>query len=230
MSSKRSLVALSTFALLLAACSSGAAASIPSAQDESSPSTDQSFQGSADTPRDIARLADVELPVEMQLILGTLNLEATDLAVDPDQAAELLVLWKALRSLSASDTAAEVEITAVLEQIQNTMTADQIEAIEAMELSPEDIQTVTEDHGFEFGAPEGFEGFQGGPSGGGQFGGGGGPGGGGQFGGGGGFQGDDGDHEPGTEGGFARFGRRAGGFLIEPLIELLVQRAGLEGA
>ncbi|MFV1860093.1 MAG: hypothetical protein ACC647_12180, partial [Anaerolineales bacterium] len=188
---------------------------------------------------------------QMQLILGTLQLETTDLAVDADQAAELIPLWKALRSLSNSDTAAEAEIEAVINQIQETMTAEQIEAIAALDLSSEDVRTIIQELGLEFGPPEGSEGFGGdgfqfrdgfAPGGGGQFGGGGGDhsgggggrggGEGGRFGGDGGppegFQGDGGDHESGAEDGFARFGRRAGGFLMEPLIELLVQRAGLE--
>ena len=46
------------------------------------------------------------LSVPMQLVLGTLMLEDTELSVDSNQAAQLLPLWKAARSLGSSDTAA----------------------------------------------------------------------------------------------------------------------------
>ena len=235
MSSRMKFVALSGFVLLLAACGSSVAEQDGGSGDES--------QGAAGSFQPVARLEQDGAGVQMQLILGTLQLESTDLAVDSKQAAELVPLWKALRSLSNSDTAAEAEIEALINQIQDTMTAEQIEAIAALEISPEDMQTIIRELGLEFSPPEGFEGFGDGgfqfrpgtgdfvPGGGGQFGGGGG----GPFGAGGplgGFQGGDGNFDPETaraEAGFAGFGRRAGGFLLEPLIELLEQRAGLEG-
>jgi len=71
----------------------------------------------------------------MQLALGTLNLEKTDLAVATDQAAELLPLWQVFKSLSASDSSAPEEIEAIQEQIQETMTPEQLAAIEDMELT-----------------------------------------------------------------------------------------------
>jgi hypothetical protein len=142
--------------------------------------------------------------------------------------------------LTASDTAAAAELEALLEQIQDVMTAEQIEVISSFELTPDDMQGIMQELGIEFGRPEGFEGtedgdfpftppegFQGGP------GGGGGPGGQG------GFQGGGGDFDPeafatqraerGLDG-FGAFGGRADTFLLEPLIELLEERAGLEGA
>jgi hypothetical protein len=75
------------------------------------------------------------LPVETQLILGTLKLEGTPQAVDPQTAAQLLPLYQLLQQLTASGTAAQAEIDTVLEQIQATMTTDQIHAIAAMKLT-----------------------------------------------------------------------------------------------
>jgi hypothetical protein len=101
------------------------------------------------------------LPVVSQLLVGTINLESTDMAVDPEQAAELLPLWKAARSLYTSDTSAEAEKTAILNQIQDAMAPEQIEAIAAMQLTQEDVmgsmQEIREALGFEgWGMLEGF--------------------------------------------------------------------------
>jgi hypothetical protein len=93
------------------------------------------------------------LPVNLQLILGTLQLEGTDLAVTTEQASSLAPFWKAVRSLSASDTAAEAEIEAVLDQIQTNMTTDQLEAIAAMELIQEDLLTAIQEMGIQPFAP-----------------------------------------------------------------------------
>ncbi|HLF36926.1 MAG TPA: hypothetical protein VI520_03220 [Anaerolineales bacterium] len=93
------------------------------------------------------------LPANVQLILGTLQLEGTDLAVTAEQASSLAPLWKAVRSLSASDTAAEAELEAVLDQIQEGMASDQLEAIAAMELNQEDLFTTVQEMGIQPFAP-----------------------------------------------------------------------------
>ena len=66
------------------------------------------------------------LSIQGQLAVGTLLLEETALAVDEVLAVELYPLWQALQSLSDSDTAAEVEVQAVVNQIQGTMTPEQV--------------------------------------------------------------------------------------------------------
>ena len=125
-----------------------------------------------------------ELQLSTQLAIGTLKLKETDYAVASDQAAELLPLWQVLNSLSTSDSAAPEEVTAITEQIQETMTPEQLQAIEAMELTGEDIFTTMQELGLTNaqvnaeGTPQagGFGGRQG--AGGGGFPGGGPPGGG----------------------------------------------------
>ena len=82
------------------------------------------------------------LPVQSQLALGILQLEAGENAVDDSLAAELLPLWRAAQSLTGSETAAEVEVTAVLNQIQETMSAEQMTAISAMQLTDESFQAM----------------------------------------------------------------------------------------
>jgi hypothetical protein len=89
------------------------------------------------------------LPVQMQLILGTIWLEETDYSVDPNQAAELLPFWKAARSLSLSDTAAAEEIEAIFNQVAKTMTTEQLEAIVAMQLSQNDLTVSADSLGIE---------------------------------------------------------------------------------
>jgi hypothetical protein len=75
------------------------------------------------------------IPVESQLILGTLMLEDTDQAVGAEQAAELLPLWQMQKTLAASDTASGEEKDALIEQIQEAMTAEQIRTIAEMQLT-----------------------------------------------------------------------------------------------
>ena len=187
------------------------------------------------------------LPVQTQLIVGTLQLEESETAVTREQAAELIPLWKAVRSLSSSDTAAQAELEALTDQVQETMTAEQLQAIAAMQLTQEDLFGVMQELGigpggaaegdqvFRFdggqasgegqasggGPPEGFV-LEGGPPEGFQ---GGGPGGGGQF--------SSQDLDPdqiatlqAERGGQAPGGGRAGLFLIEPLLEMLETKAG----
>lgn len=91
------------------------------------------------------------LSVDGQLALGTLRLDESEQAVDETQAAELLPLWQAYQALSTSDSAAEVEVTALLGQIQGAMTNDQIEAIVAMQLTEDDRTAYTEEFGARLG-------------------------------------------------------------------------------
>lgn len=81
------------------------------------------------------------LTVPVQLALGSLKLEETDLAISEEQGTELVPLWQAYQSLSASDKAAEAEISAVLKQIQSAMTSEQMETIASMALTSEDLNT-----------------------------------------------------------------------------------------
>ncbi len=87
------------------------------------------------------------LTIQTQLTLGILKLEETDLAVDTEQAAELLTLWQAIRSLSSSDITAEGEIEAIVNQILDTMSPEQLKAIAAMELTQEGIFELTQELG-----------------------------------------------------------------------------------
>ena len=89
------------------------------------------------------------LPPQTQLVIGTLKLENTDVAVDAEQAAELLPLWKAYRSLSGSDSASSLELEALVDQIQETMTPEQVQAIAEMQLTGADMLALAQEQGIE---------------------------------------------------------------------------------
>jgi hypothetical protein len=171
----------------------------------------------------------IALPQSIQLSVGTLMLEETSQAVTAEQAQELLPLWQMLRALQQSDTAAQVEIEAVLNQIQKAMTPEQLAAIEGMDLTLASMRTMAQELGLGIGGGEGSSGGQeggfrppdgmvpgGGPGpGGGMFPGGGMPGGG-------------TDLSP-EEQATAMAERMSSGFgtaLMDQLIELLEARAG----
>jgi hypothetical protein len=124
------------------------------------------------------------LPLAEQLLVGTFRLEGTSNAVDAKTAATLIPLWQTYSQLTSSNTAAQAEIDAVISQIQQTMTPQQVKAITAMKLTQQDLFTTMSDLGLNNfgsaanGTPEpnstpgtrrGFPGGSGGFSGGGGF-------------------------------------------------------------
>ena len=70
-----------------------------------------------------------------ELAIGILNLEGTSQAIDSKSAAQLLPLWQLLDELSVNASAAPEEIAAVVGSIQAGMTAEQINAIDKMQLT-----------------------------------------------------------------------------------------------
>lgn len=75
------------------------------------------------------------LSVRNQLAFGTLRLEGTANAVTAAEAAKLLPLWQALKTLTASSTSATEEVIAVQNQISAAMTPAQIGAIAGLKLT-----------------------------------------------------------------------------------------------
>jgi hypothetical protein len=187
------------------------------------------------------------MPIESKLSMGTLKLEGTSQAVTAEQAKQLVLLWKAVKSLGNNNNTSNDEIKALYQQIQDSMTPEQMQAIQKMTFTSEDMRTMMQQYGI-----QGFGG-NGGPNqtpdpsqratrtaqrqnGGGQ---GGFPGGGGGFPGGGpggfpgGGQGGNNQNRQGTPGvqrtpgaGGNRNFNRMNLLFIDPLIKLLEQRAG----
>lgn len=89
--------------------------------------------------------------IQLQLLVGTLQLEGTPSAVTTDQVAELLPLWQMIKALSGSGTSAQAEIDAVLDQIQETMSIEQIQAIRDMQITSTDYQAQMAAMGFTVG-------------------------------------------------------------------------------
>jgi hypothetical protein len=83
-----------------------------------------------------------KLTADQKLVIGTLKLEGTPQAVTAQQAVELLPLWKAVRSLGASSTASEDEVTALYQQVRDTLTADQLSAIDKMTITTDDFKAL----------------------------------------------------------------------------------------
>jgi len=90
--------------------------------------------------------------VQSKLAAGTLKLEGTNLAVTAEQAKELLPLWKAVKTLSGSDTISQEEIQALYDQIQETMSADQVQSISQMSLTQEDLTALMANLGIDMSA------------------------------------------------------------------------------
>ncbi|HLO29749.1 MAG TPA: hypothetical protein VK249_11470 [Anaerolineales bacterium] len=88
--------------------------------------------------------ANDDLPIETQLALGTLRLDGTDQEVSVEQAQELFVLWQVYKEISHSDTAAQAEVDGLIAQIQETMTAEQMQAITDMQITQQDVLSATQ--------------------------------------------------------------------------------------
>ena len=87
------------------------------------------------------------------LALGTLELEESDDAVTPEQASEMLPLWKMLAS---GGLRGDTESASVTKQIENTLTASQSTTITTMDLTSEDQQVWMEEQGIEMPDAGGF--------------------------------------------------------------------------
>jgi hypothetical protein len=125
------VVGILVASLLLAACA-GAAGQTGSTTGTTTSSGDQTA---------------TSLSKVNKLLVGTLKMVDTDQALTADEASQLLPLWQAYRSLSSSQTAAEEEVDALLNQIQSTMTTDQVNAIEAMNLTSIDMMDLMQSMG-----------------------------------------------------------------------------------
>jgi hypothetical protein len=95
------------------------------------------------------------LPVRNQLALGIMALDETDLAVTSEQAAELLPLWQVMRSSTKTGTEPSAELDALLEQMQETLTAGQLSAIQAMRLTQTSLQAWVQEQGLTLGSGSG---------------------------------------------------------------------------
>jgi len=122
----------------LTACSSG--------QSSSSGTSPTGAQASV-TGTPAASDFNFQLPATDQLLIGTLMLENSDLAVSPEQAASLLPLWQLMKTLLDSDTTVQAEIDAVLKRINAEMTADQLAWVAGQDFSGQSMSQVMQQLG-----------------------------------------------------------------------------------
>ncbi len=229
--------------LILAACSS---LNLPGlTQSASAQSNQTGAQNAFSDPS--------KMPLEQKLAVGILKLEGTNQAVTAKEANDMLPLWQAYKALSTDTNTTPEEVTALEKQIEDTLTPEQVKAIQDLTLTSADIQALAKQEGIQFSFGNGngtnplstlnpsdratrVAQFQSqnrtGANGGGFVPGAGGfaPGGGGGFGGGGRFGGATNGQQPNVQR-TPRPGtsaRRAGGMnylFVDPLIKLLQQRA-----
>ena len=102
------------------------------------------------------------LTVRNQLALGILSIGGMENGVTPEQAAPLLPLWQALRGTMRSGAAATAEVDALLTQIEEMLTPEQLDAIGALRLTQDDLRVWAESQGIALGAGAGAGGGMGG--------------------------------------------------------------------
>jgi cobalamin biosynthesis Mg chelatase CobN len=123
MSKKTAIISIFlALAVVLSACGSSTAATS---------STSQSQQ-----------ITPSSLTLQNKLGLGILKLEGTSLAVTADQANTLLPLWKAVKSLSSSNLTSAAEMTALYQQIEDSLTSDQVQSIKKLSLTQSELNNL----------------------------------------------------------------------------------------
>lgn len=179
---KTILTVLTFFTLLVSACSSQ-----PPATATAAPVVEQAAQSPTQPapaatqepaqPPSAALNADYEnaVSVSMQLLLGALKLEGTANAITKEQAALLIPLWTNFKVLSesmrpaqgqgqpnatpeAADSGLQTQLDEIIEQIQSAMTAEQIQAIAAMQITQETSQAIMTEKGITLGGTQGGNG------------------------------------------------------------------------
>lgn len=88
-----------------------------------------------------------------QLAFGIMKLDGAPNAVTPEQAGKLVPLWQAVIALSGDTTTAEEELTAVQDQIVETLSAEQLQAIAAMQITNTELNAFYADYGITLPTP-----------------------------------------------------------------------------
>jgi len=78
-------------------------------------------------------------------VIGILKLEGTNDAITADQAATLLPLYKAVKSISATAGSSPAELQALYTQVNDTLTPSQTQAITAMGITGANMRTIMSD-------------------------------------------------------------------------------------
>lgn len=97
-----------------------------------------------------------------QLLTGTFMLADTNLSLTGEQTAQLIPLWTSLKEAVQNSTAQE-QTDAILQQIESTLTAEQVKAIADFKITRQSMMSVLQDKGVTMGGPQGSR--SGGPNG-----------------------------------------------------------------
>lgn len=164
------LLGMITIVIALTACASTAEGGVQVEAAVENTANNKSAASNESTASNDILNVDYEgaMPVQMQLTLGTMMLEDTAVPLAAEQAQMLLPLWKGMRGLQESGTASRVEYDALLNQIQNEMTVEQLTTIAEMQLGREDMMAFMQETGL---LPVNLEGTEDGTRGGGPGGG-----------------------------------------------------------
>jgi hypothetical protein len=153
---EHTILILTLIAGILAGCGGA-----PSASIEEDSGAAQAIEESAGSESYTSSALDASyegaLPASSQLALGIFQLEGAENAVTPEQAKALLPLWQAIQS---GGLQSDAEINAVLKQIEGAMTAEQLAAIAAMQITREDLGTWMQEQGVNLGPGAGARGGQ----------------------------------------------------------------------
>jgi len=90
-------------------------------------------------------------PVKNKLAVGMLKLEGTELSITAAQAKDLLPLWQAVKSLNGQKTTAAEEMAALYDQIQASMTPSQIQYIDKLDLTSNDLDDLAQKYALQTG-------------------------------------------------------------------------------
>ena len=131
--------------LLLSACSSNATDTAGSESLSEPGQAEDSIYG--DKVKLTDDYADDVVSIPTQLAVGSFLLEDTELALDAEMAEKLLPYWKMYQVLAESDTKAPEEMDAVIDQIQEIMTEDQVNYIFDMQITQEIMMILVSDLG-----------------------------------------------------------------------------------
>ena len=134
-------------AVVLAGCAGGEATPAPAVTKG-----DSYVSATLDTDYENA------LTARNQLALGILSIDGTENEITPEQAATLLPLCQALRGTMRSGASATAEVNALLAQIEETLTLEQLDAIGTLRLTQDDLRAWAESQGIALGTGAGARG------------------------------------------------------------------------
>lgn len=166
---KRLLITLTLLTLFLTACGAAATEQVAPAVDSTTVAqivSTQAAQG-ADSASNGPAPAQANaitsalstdytdaVSVAEQLLTGTFMLADTNLSLTGEQTIQLISLWTSLKG-ATQNSAAQDQTDAILQQIEQALTAEQIQAIADFKITRQSMMTVLQDKGVTMGGPQG---------------------------------------------------------------------------